>query len=290
VFLRSLPGDGAGPLDWLVFGQSGVLTSRQAVEALGRGKVRGKIGPGTWRCVCRGVLLTENGRLGRDQQLWVAVPAAGPGAVLAGATAVAESGVRGLRSGPLQVLVPAERRTSAVLPRLPLDMPGVQIRRTTILPPEHRQIGRPPRTAIARSVVDAAAWARTDDEARTVIAAACQQRRVMPVEISDVLGLLPRIRRRGLICTTVADVAGGAEALSEIDFVALCRRFGLPRPDLQQARRDVDGRNRYLDAYWREWHLHAEVDGAHHMDVRHWAADMRRQNQISTASTGCGVR
>jgi hypothetical protein len=87
---------------------------------------------------------------------------------------------------------------------LPLDMPGVQIRRTTILPPEHRQIGRPPRTTIARSVVDAAAWAGTDDEARTVIAAACQQRRVLPAEIGDVLCQLPRVRRRGLIRTTAA--------------------------------------------------------------------------------------
>jgi len=37
---------------------------------------------------------------------------------------------------------------------------------------------------------------------------------------------------------------------------------------------------RYLDAYWREWKLHVEVDGAHHMDARQWAADMRRQNDV----------
>lgn len=29
---------------------------------------------------------------------------------------------------------------------------------------------------------------------------------------------------------------------------------------------DASGRIRFLDAYWREWQLHAEVDGAHHMD------------------------
>ncbi|WP_370518233.1 DUF559 domain-containing protein [Micromonospora sp. AMSO31t] len=39
---------------------------------------------------------------------------------------------------------------------------------------------------------------------------------------------------------------------------------------------------RWLDAYWREWRLHVEVDGAHHMDVRQWADDMRRQNDIWT--------
>ncbi|MGW4502297.1 hypothetical protein ACWENR_27280, partial [Micromonospora sp. NPDC004336] len=26
-----------------------------------------------------------------------------------------------------------------------------------------------------------------------------------------------------------------------------------------------------------------EIDGAHHMDVRHWAADMRRQNDVWTS-------
>jgi very-short-patch-repair endonuclease len=76
------------------------------------------------------------------------------------------------------------------------------------------------------------------------------------------------------------DVAGGAEALSEIDLVRLCRRFQLPEPDLQHRRRDATGRIRYLDAYWRRWQLHVEVDGAHHLDVRHWAADMQRQNDI----------
>jgi very-short-patch-repair endonuclease len=26
--------------------------------------------------------------------------------------------------------------------------------------------------------------------------------------------------------------------------------------------------------------VHAEVDGAHHMDARHWEADMERQNDV----------
>ena len=45
-------------------------------------------------------------------------------------------------------------------------------------------------------------------------------------------------------------------------------------------RADRGAANRYVDAYWRRWRLQVEVDGAHHVDVRHWAADMRRQNEI----------
>jgi very-short-patch-repair endonuclease len=55
---------------------------------------------------------------------------------------------------------------------------------------------------------------------------------------------------------------------------------GCRHPDLQERRTDAAGRVRYLDAYWREWRLHVEVDGAHHMDVSEWAADMRRQNDV----------
>lgn len=275
-----VPGRDASELEWLTFAQAGVLTAAQAVGVLGWGVVRGRVRRGLWRSVCRGIVLTNNGRLTRDQQLWAAVLAAGPGAVLAGATAATESGVRGLRAEPLQVLIPAARAPTRLLARLPPDMPGVRVYRTGVLPVEHRQGGGPPRTTVARSIVDAAAWARSDNEARLVLVAACQQRRVAPDDIAAVLAVLGKVRRRRLMRMTLADIEGGAGALAEIDFVRLCHRFKLPRPDQQVRRTDAAGRTRYLDAYWKEWCLHAEVDGAHHMEAAHWEADMLRQNQV----------
>jgi hypothetical protein len=265
------------PVAGLMAEQEGVVTSAQAVGLFGRAEVRGNLRLGRWRRICPGVLLTENGRLRPDQQKWVAVLAAGAGAILAGATAAAAGGVRGLESSPMRVLIPAGRVSR---PRLPSDMPELRVHRTAVLPPEHVLARRPARTTIARSVVDAAAWAHTDRAAQAVLTAACQQRLVKPEEIAEVLAVLTRVRRRMLIMSTVVDIAGGAQALSEIDLVDLCRRSGLPAPSLQERRRDAEGRNRYLDAYWREWRLHVEVDGAHHMDPGHWAADMLRQNQI----------
>jgi very-short-patch-repair endonuclease len=275
-----LPGRDAGEFEWVSFEQSGVLTTAQATELVGRGALRGHLRLGRWRRVCRGIVLTHNGDLTPAQQQWAAVLVSGPDAMLAGATAAAASGVQGLRCDSIAVLVPATRSASVRLPRLPPDMTGVRVHRSTVLPERHRQVGRPPRTTVARSVVDAAAWAGSEREALTAIAAACQQRRVTPDEILEVLTVLTRVRRRALIRCTLADIAGGALALSEIDLVTLCRRYRLPRPDLQQRRRDANGRIRYLDAYWREWQVHVEVDGAHHMDVRHWAADMVRQNEV----------
>lgn len=271
----------AAALEWLTFEQAGVLTTRQARELFTDGAIRGLVRSGRWRSICRGVLLNGNGRLTRDQQLWVAVLACGAGAVLAGPTAATEGGVRGLRERALHVVVPVNRRAGRTLLRtLPVDMASVVLHRTAILPEEHLQVGRPPRTTLARALVDAASWARTMDEAQAALAAGCQQRRVLPAELRAAVDVLPRLRRRALIRQTIADIEGGAQALSEIDFLSVCRRYQLPPPDLQERRTDAAGRIRYLDAYWRAWGLHVEVDGAHHMDVRQWTDDMRRQNDI----------
>ncbi|MER7165911.1 hypothetical protein ABT336_07515 [Micromonospora sp. NPDC000207] len=211
----------------------------------------------------------------------MAALALGPDAFLAGVTAAAEAGVRGLRQEPLHLLVPAARRPGrGVLRSMPIDMPAVLVHRTATLPEAHVQNARPMRTTTARALVDAAGWARTEAEAATVLAAGCQQRRVRPEELRRVPQELPRTARRGLVRQIVADLEGGAEALSEIDFLRLCRRYGLPRPGTQHRRADVDGRTRWLDAYWPRWRLQVEIDGAHHMDVHHWAADMQRQNDV----------
>ncbi|MEU4421342.1 hypothetical protein AB0F81_12010 [Actinoplanes sp. NPDC024001] len=257
-----------------------MLTTAQAVDLVGRSALRRHLNQERWRSVCRGIVLTGNGQLTRSQQLWVATLAAGPGARLAGRAAATEAGVKGLAAEPLDVLIPAERHRSGRLARLPADMARVRVHRTSVLPAEHLQLGRPPRTTSARAVVDAASWAGGPRESQMIILSACQQRRVTPERLRAVLGRLPVLRRRRLIAATIADVEGGVGAHSEADFLTLCRRHSLPRPDMQEQRPDTTGRMRYLDAYWRAARLHVEIDGSHHMDVRQWSADMLRQNRI----------
>jgi hypothetical protein len=278
-----LPSDDASELDWLLFKQAGVITWAQAVALLSPGKIRHLLTTGRWQRPYRGVLVAHSGRLDPPQDLWVAVLAAGPSAVLAGLAAARDGGLQRVwsrRGNAIDVYVPAARRAPDLLRRLPAEMPAVFVRRTRYLPKQDWQLGRPPRTSMERSLVDAAQWAITDQEARTVIAAGCQQRLVLPADILEVVGRMANVRRRALIRRTAHDLAGGPEALSEIDLARLCRRFGLPAPKHQERRRDANGRMRYLDAYWPEWHLHVEIDGAHHMEVTQWEADMRRQNDI----------
>jgi very-short-patch-repair endonuclease len=276
-----LPKDDASALEWLLFQQSGVITSKQALAELGAGRVRHLLTTGRWRRVCRGVLIAGAGPVTREQQWWVAVLAAGEGALLAGLAAARAGGLRGKwRYEPVDVLIPYGRRAADLLRRLPIDMPAVRVRRTQALPDSHRQRARPDRTSMARSVVDAAQWMHSDVDAQSVLAAAYQQRRVTPAELRDVVATMLKARRRALMVATIADLEGGAEALSEINLVRLCRRHGLPVPDLQERRTDASGRVRYIDGYWRAWRVQVEVDGAHHMDARQWAADLRRQNDV----------
>ena len=65
---------------------------------------------------------------------------------------------------------------------------------------------------------------------------------------------------QGYLREAIRDIRGGSEALSEIDLIRLCRRFGLQEPDRQVKRFDSHGRIRYLDAEWKlrmdgEWYL-----------------------------------
>lgn len=271
---RELPGDDAGELAWLLFNQADVVSLAQALRFMSRKTVRHRVTSGRWRQVYRAVFVTHNGPVTTEQRRWIAVLSIGHHAVLAGATAAQAWGLRRYGGPTAHLLIPAAHHPT----RTP---PGVIVHRSTLLDDSDiLPVGQPPRTMPARSLVDAAQWARTDGEARAVIAAGYQQRLVSGDDIAKVLDRMPRARRRKLIMQTATDAAGGAHSLAEIDLLDLCRRARLPEPSRQTIRYDARGRRRYLDAYFDRWRLHVEVDGGQHLDPRTAWADMQRQNDI----------
>jgi Protein of unknown function (DUF559) len=258
--------------------QSHVVSVADAVSCLGRAHVRWMVASGQWQRPCRGVVVTFSGPLAREHHQWVAVLAAGRSAVLAGLSAARLDGLTGFGGQQVHLLVPASRRVRRDLP------PDVLVHRSRVFPPGSvHPLRLPPRTRPARSLVDAASWMGTANGARAVLAAGVQQRLVRVEDLRTVLDSRPALRRRRLITVTLGDIAGGAEALSELDFCRLTRRFGLPEPDRQAFRPDADGRKRWLDAYWDRARLVAEVDGRWHMDAHAWWADMRRDNDLTVS-------
>ena len=221
------------------------------------------------------MLITHSGPVGDEESLWVAVLGAGRQAVLGGLTAARLDGLTGFEDHRIHVIVPAARRVRS-------DLPGAVVHRSSILGPQDVHPARqPPRTRLARSLLDAAAWMRTDNGARAVLAAGVQQRLVRPDDLAVMLERHQKLRRHSLITATLADIAGGAQALSELDFCRLTRRYGIPEPDRQAVRLDGAGRRRWLDACWDEARLVVEVDGLWHFEAAAWWADMSRDNDLT---------
>lgn len=271
---RPVPVDDADELTWLLFRQEGVITGTQARRLLTESALRHRVRSGRWRAVQRNVYVVQTGPATAEQRLWIAVLGCGPHTVLAGLTAAIRCGLRGFATGGIHVIRPARLR-SMTPPR------GVIVHRsTTLTESDVNRRGLPPYTTNARSLVDAAVWAETDDQARALIAAGYQQRLVGAEDIHRVVYRLPTLPRRALILATANDARSGAESLPELRYAQAARRAGLPEPSRQHRRRDASGRVRYLDVYYERWGVHVEIDGSQHLDIRAQWADMARQNEL----------
>lgn len=272
--------DHESALAGLLNSQDGVLRVDVAMEYLTRGALRWRVSSGRWQQPCRGIVVAQSGPLTEIQTLWIAVLWAGPGAALAGLTAARLDGLTGFpdrEQRPIHLLVPAFSPVRRVRPALPLV-----VHYSRLLGPEDVHPRREPRrTRVARSLVDAAAWMGSDRGAQAVLAAGVQQRLVRTGDLLAVVARNERLPRRAMISATLADIAGGAQALSELDLIRLVRRHRLPEPDRQAPRRDSAGRRRWLDAVWEAAGLIVEVDGIHHLDAAQYWADMDRDNDFT---------
>lgn len=274
-----MPG-GAGHGDGVTRDRSGpelVSSSR----ALHRGgvrptDVRGELRQRRWQR--QGLAVVQhNGPLSRDQRRAVALVHGGPQAVLTAFTAAEVLGLDGWERTPTDILVPAGTRPRHGCP-VPLTLhytgsPALVVGRSRV-------------ELLPHALLRAAATFGSARPGCGLLAAAVQQRLTDPAALSAALDHFTRVRHRRLLRAAVADIAGGSEALSEIDFVRLCRRYSLPEPERQAVRVEPSGRRRYLDAAWRRRDgrlVVVEIDGALHLLPRRWWADQMRQNELALA-------
>jgi hypothetical protein len=275
--VESNPFDTFDNLQMLLFRQSGVISRRQALRWLTAHAIRHRLGTGRWFQVHRGIYTTTGAQVLDLQQRWMAASlAAGAGrlAPLGGLSALHVVGLRGFSGSSVHVLVPASHRIHEPPPF------AVVHRSRTLRRDEIHRTTAPPCTKAGRSVLDAARWAESDHRAAAIVVAAFQQRLVSLPEVLEAAAHQANARRRALVLDVARDAGGGAHSLPEMQFLRLCRRAGLPTPECQISRIDRAGRRRYLDAYFKDYGVHVEIDGEQHVEPRARWADMKRQNDL----------
>lgn len=240
------------------------------------GHIRAQLDAGRWRRWGHAIAL-HNGPLSREQRWFVARAHAGPRALLTGLTAAEAFGLTGWSRQVVHVLAPPGTRRVAGCPvalRITRRSPWSQVRRHN-------------RSSGVHCAPDAfLVAAATSDSVRAacgVLAAGVQQGVVGVDALAQALDLSPRFRRHRLLVAAIHDIGQGSQALREIDFLRLCRRYRLPVPMQQKVRAEPGGRRRYLDASWRRRDgrlVVAEVDGALHLVPSRWWADQSRQNEL----------
>jgi hypothetical protein len=245
------------------------------LHGVDRHHVRTQLKARRWQQVSHTVLATTTGPLSHEQQLWVGVLQADRPAALAGVTALGLAGLQGWHRPYVTVLVPKSED--------PVRLDGYQFVET------RRDIAAltaptaPPRLRVEPAALLFAAYDRSERTGCGLLAAVVQQRLTTAERLRKQLAELRPLRRAPLFRLLLDDIEGGAHSMAEVDLGRLCREHGLRLPDRQVPRRDRNGRRRWLDA---EWILPdgrvvvLEIDGAFHMDVDDWWADMGREREL----------
>ncbi|ROP43664.1 hypothetical protein [Pseudokineococcus lusitanus] len=260
--------------------QARCVSRRQLAEhGVGPGVVARRVRAGLWQTAGPRCVVLHRGPLGATERRWAAVLTTD--GVLGGLTALAVHGLDGWPRDAVEVVVP--RSAGRAVP------PWVR-RRTTTDPDgaavTHR--GGLPVHRVERAALDAAAWSAAARTAGGLVAAVVQQRLTTAERLlaeADARGSSPW-RHRAEVLKVLADVAGGSQALSEVDLLRLVRRHRLPPPEQQVRRHDAAGRVRYLDALWRRADgtcVLLEVDGVGHLDESRWYDDLLRAAEVAAA-------
>ena len=258
--------------------QAGVITRRQLNECgFDADRVRNRLTAGRWRALTPTVLVTTTGPLSDEQRRWAATLQAAPHAPLDGISALHWHGLRSWDRPQIEVVAGKDAS-------VPHRLPGTLIRRSrrdleSLL---SRRPG-PPSLRVEPAALMHAARCRSEREAHGLLAACVQQRLATADRLLEELRRLSPVRRAESLRACLSQIRDGAGSRAEMDVTDMCRDHGLVAPTRQVRRRDSSGRLRFTDAEWQLPDgrvLILEVDGAFHMDVEHWEADIQRTRRV----------
>jgi very-short-patch-repair endonuclease len=294
---RTHPLDHVTGLRELARRQLGVVR-RDQLAALGVSSdhVRSQVRAERWRVIGPFVVVLSTGALTRAQQRAVAALHAGPGARLAGRTALEQLGLRSWETDLLHVSVPRGCRVRP-LPGVVAHTRVALGRSSPAAEPDPRAASGhaggagerrrthdeaidawPPTDSAATAAVDAASWERSAASATSLVIAVVQQRLATAAEILEELDRRPRVRHVRALRAALGEADAGAHSRAELDVAVLVRRAGLGAPRRQVAIETALGRLQVdlLVALPDGRRLVIEVDGPHHDDPRVRASDQER--------------
>jgi hypothetical protein len=243
-----------------------------------------------WRPLGPLVVALHLGELTTAARRWAVVLNSGADAALGAWTALDVWGLRGWERSTTHVVV----ARGCDPPALPPDVGNIKLHESRRHQRDHvrRKDGLPVHS-IERAAVDAGAWSPSARAACGLLAATVQQQLTTANRLLTELDSVGRVRHRRVMRAALADIAGGSQALSEIDFVRFCRARGLPEPVRQVVRRDLSGRRRYLDVEWRlpdGRRLSVEIDGIGHLDAARWYDDLLRTAELVATGSSDPLR
>jgi hypothetical protein len=230
----------------LTLEQRGVVNREQLLAAgVTPGELRWRLGR-TWRVILPGVVLLEAGLPSIDQRLIGSLLFAGPASWLAGPTAAALHGVRGVpplgASQRVYVQVPAPLR--------PRDVMWLSIRRTHLLDERLMDRGALRYSSRARAVVDAAAAAPSEADTRAIIIGAVQQGLVRGEDLAHWIEVR-QTRGRRRLRSALDEAMSGVWSLAEGDLVTLLRSSPvLPEPMANPLLKDRHGKRLTTPDVW----------------------------------------
>ncbi|GAB2459113.1 hypothetical protein GCM10027062_43710 [Nocardioides hungaricus] len=266
------------PPAWLpaATAQSGLVTRRQLNRlGLTHDYVDTQLDAGRWREVSSTVLATTTGPLSRTQLMWAGVLHAGPRSALGGLTALERHGLERWHRDEITVLVAKSHNLEPIE-----GVRFVETRRPIQLLTSSKPL------ATWRIEPAALLWAGYEPVTRSaygLLAACVQQRLTTPYRLDAWITRMRPLRRAKPFRRLLGELAEGTQSVAERDVITMCDTFGLPRPHRQTRRTDSAGRIRFTDAEWRlpdGRTIVLEVDGAFHMTVEHWGADIERHRQL----------